>query len=107
MPSGRVSSSDEHSAWLLIETAPDTPATEAEPWGKSIRVLVYSPQLGTCAGSLHRWPGHPATVNVASFHGDAVEHWGVTHWQPDLAPPSETLPIAAPAVRAPASHTPD
>lgn len=78
----------ERAEWRPIEEAPETPPTEAVPWGTQIPMDFYGPGIGVCAGSLHRWPGQPPTARIPHLHGDAVEHWGVTHFRPRPSPPS-------------------
>src|SRR5688572_13094731 len=73
---------DARQEWQTISTAPDTPGTEEHPWGDSLPADLYGPRIGVQAGSLHRWPGQPATARIAHLHGDAVADWGVTHWRP-------------------------
>jgi hypothetical protein len=69
--------------WQPIESAPVTGRMTG------MRVLVWSEQLGIHTAGLHRWENSPPIVNVSAFHGDAVEHWGVTHWMPLPDPPAE------------------
>lgn len=66
--------------WRSISTFGET------GWGETEHVLVYSPTLGVkdayagCfRGSIH--------VSIGSYHGNAVEYWGVTHWMPLPNPP--------------------
>lgn len=75
--------------WRPIETIPsrdiDCPR---------LRVLLYSKQLGVTSGEAGNFRGKP-WANVASFCGDAVELWGVTHWMPLPAPPIATTAPAS------------
>lgn len=66
--------------WQPIETAP------AVEWGKSVEALVYSPQLGIKSATIGSNNGY-IFASVSSYHGNAVESWGVTHWMPLPAPP--------------------
>jgi hypothetical protein len=40
---------------------------------------VKDADLGNFRGHVH--------ASVGNFHGNAIEHWGVTHWMPLPAPP--------------------
>lgn len=72
------------SVWQPIDTAP---ATE---WGKTNRLPLWSSQLGLCIGEVGNLAGY-VWASVGSYHGNAVEHWGVTHWRQPLDGPSSAL----------------
>lgn len=70
--------------WRTIDTIPTCDMQENRPK----RVLLFSKQLGIQTGEAGNFHGH-IFANVGSFHGNAVEHWGVTHWMP--LPPEPML----------------
>lgn len=70
--------------WRPIETAPSTSFLS-----ESVRVLVYSKQLGVRDAIVNHFENGSVYVSVSSFHGCARENWGVTHWLPLPLPPKE------------------
>jgi hypothetical protein len=78
---------ESRSPWQPIESAPVT-FVEGKSY-TTVAVMVYGPQTGVCMGTLHRFPDRKPTVSVSHLGGDAVEHWGVTHWMPLPLPPGE------------------
>lgn len=75
----RSSSSDPDpvGGWQPIETAPPT------EWGKGKHLLVWTDRVvgNVFAADVHHNPDCEVWVNLLNFNGNAVEHWGVTHWK--------------------------
>ena len=70
------------STWQTLDTVPVT-ATTDRPFGV-IPALLYSHMVGVQIGSLYRNGQSPQDVSASIAHlaGEAIEHWGVTHWMP-------------------------
>lgn len=73
------------SEWQEIETAPESEITP-DGWPVPTRILLWGRGTGVRTGDLFNWRGQ-LRANIVNLHGDAIESWGVTHWQPLPGPP--------------------
>lgn len=69
----------EGEGWRSIETAPGGDGERGPV------VLVYGPQIGVQLGHFYRFSDGEVDTHIIGFHGD----WGVTHWRPLPAVPSD------------------
>lgn len=74
--------------WSSIETAPETGAME------SVRVLLWGAAVGCRNGEIHNYRGY-LFASIPCLHGNAIEHWGVTHWMHLPPGPSAIRSLAA------------
>jgi hypothetical protein len=71
--------------WQDVALLPECDPFNGRP---AVRLLFYSKQLGIHTGEGGRF--HTLLfANIASFHGNAIEHWGVTDFMPLPTPPAK------------------
>lgn len=70
--------------WKEIRTV-----TPTKNVGETFRAIFYSKELGVVTGEVSNYLHWGPHVSVPCFHGEAVEHWGVTHWMPLPPPPTD------------------
>jgi len=74
--------------WHNIDSAPKSDSRERP----GTPALLYGPQIGVRSGECGNHYGL-IFANIAGLHGNAVEHWGVTHWMPLPASPGTAAPV--------------
>lgn len=71
--------------WQDVALLPEVDPFNRKP---AVRLLFYSEQLGIHTGEGGNNHGY-LFVSIGSFHGNAIEHWGVTHFMPLPTPPAK------------------
>jgi len=80
------SAAEAEEGWRPINEAPQI------KWGEpGFCALVWSAQFGVRDGIIGNSHGH-IFANVGNLHGNAVDHWGVTHFRPLPPPPAGSEP---------------